>query len=43
MEVLHDVVKAGKAPGILMTDPVQDQRYQDAGALFVALAWTPCC
>jgi 4-hydroxy-2-oxoheptanedioate aldolase len=31
------VRKAGKAPGILMTDPVQAQRYLDAGALFVAV------
>jgi 4-hydroxy-2-oxoheptanedioate aldolase len=28
---------AGKAPGILMSDPVQAQRYLDAGALFVAV------
>jgi 4-hydroxy-2-oxoheptanedioate aldolase len=31
------VRKAGKAPGILMTDPVQAQIYLDAGALFVAV------
>ena len=29
---------AGKAPGILATDPVLAQRYLDAGALFVAVA-----
>jgi 4-hydroxy-2-oxoheptanedioate aldolase len=28
---------AGKAPGILATDPVQARRYLDAGALFVAV------
>ena len=28
---------AGKAAGILMADPVQAQRYLDAGALFVAV------
>lgn len=31
------VRRAGKAPGILMTDPVQARRYLDAGALFVAV------
>ena len=29
---------AGKAPGILATDPALAQRYLDAGALFVAVA-----
>jgi len=28
---------AGKAPGILMTNPAEAQRYLDAGALFVAV------
>ena len=31
------VLAAGKAPGILVTDPAQAQRYLDAGALFVAV------
>ncbi|MDH4393039.1 MAG: 4-hydroxy-2-oxoheptanedioate aldolase [Aquabacterium sp.] len=31
------VRRAGKAPGILMTDPAEAQRYLDAGALFVAV------
>ena len=37
LEGIATVRKAGKAPGILMTDPVQAQRYLDAGALFVAV------
>jgi 4-hydroxy-2-oxoheptanedioate aldolase len=36
-EGIATVRAAGKAPGILMTDPVQAQRYLDAGALFVAV------
>lgn len=31
------IVAAGKAPGILMADPVQANRYLEAGALFVAV------
>ncbi|HOB95022.1 MAG TPA: 4-hydroxy-2-oxoheptanedioate aldolase [Aquabacterium sp.] len=37
LDGIATVRKAGKAPGILMTDPVQAQRYLDAGALFVAV------
>jgi 4-hydroxy-2-oxoheptanedioate aldolase len=37
LDGIHTVRQAGKAPGILMTDPVQAQRYLDAGALFVAV------
>lgn len=37
LDGIATVLKAGKAPGILMTDPVQAQRYLDAGALFVAV------
>ncbi len=31
------IVAAGKAPGVLMADPKQAQRYLDCGALFVAV------
>ena len=37
LDGIATVRKAGKAPGILMTDPVQAQVYLDAGALFVAV------
>jgi len=37
LDGIATVRAAGKAPGILMTDPVQAQRYLDAGALFVAV------
>ncbi|MDO9285975.1 MAG: 4-hydroxy-2-oxoheptanedioate aldolase [Aquabacterium sp.] len=37
LDGIATVRKAGKAPGILMTDPTQAQRYLDAGALFVAV------
>lgn len=37
LDGIATVRQAGKAPGILMTDPVQAQRYLDAGALFVAV------
>ena len=37
LDGIATVLAAGKAPGILMTDPVQAQRYLDAGALFVAV------
>lgn len=37
LDGIATVRKAGKAPGILMTDPAQAQRYLDAGALFVAV------
>jgi 4-hydroxy-2-oxoheptanedioate aldolase len=37
LDGIATVRKAGKAPGILMTDPVQAQRYLDAGALFVSV------
>jgi 4-hydroxy-2-oxoheptanedioate aldolase len=38
LEGIATVRAAGKAPGILATDPVLAQRYLDAGALFVAVA-----
>jgi 4-hydroxy-2-oxoheptanedioate aldolase len=34
---IKTVLAAGKAPGILMTNPQEAQRYLDAGALFVAV------
>ena len=37
LDGIATVRAAGKAPGILMTDPAQAQRYLDAGALFVAV------
>ncbi len=37
LDGIATVRKAGKAPGILMTDPAQAQIYLDAGALFVAV------
>ena len=37
LEAIATVRKAGKAPGILATDPVQARQYLDAGALFVAV------
>ena len=37
LDGMATVRAAGKAPGILMTDPDQAQRYLDAGALFVAV------
>ena len=37
LEGIATVRAAGKAPGILMTDPQQAQCYLDAGALFVAV------
>lgn len=37
LDGISTVRAAGKAPGILMTDPAQAQRYLDAGALFVAV------
>ncbi len=37
LDGIATVRAAGKAPGILMTDPVQARRYLDAGALFVAV------
>jgi 4-hydroxy-2-oxoheptanedioate aldolase len=33
----HEIPAAGKAPGILATDPALAQQYLDAGALFVAV------
>lgn len=41
LEGLATVRAAGKAPGILMTDPQQAQRCLDAGALFVAVGAVP--
>ena len=37
LDGIATVLKAGKAPGILMTDPVQARVYLEAGALFVAV------
>ena len=37
LDGIATVRRAGKAPGILMTDPAEAQRYLDAGALFVAV------
>jgi 4-hydroxy-2-oxoheptanedioate aldolase len=37
LDGIATVRAAGKAPGILMTDPVEARRYLDAGALFVAV------
>jgi 4-hydroxy-2-oxoheptanedioate aldolase len=37
LDGIATVRAAGKAPGILMTDPTEAQRYLDAGALFVAV------
>jgi len=37
LDGIATVRAAGKAPGILMTDPLQARRYLDAGALFVAV------
>lgn len=37
LDGIATVRAAGKAPGILMTDPAEAQRYLDAGALFVAV------
>ncbi len=37
LDGIATVRRAGKAPGILMTDPTEAQRYLDAGALFVAV------
>ena len=37
LDGIATVRAAGKAPGILMTDPAQARRYLDAGALFVAV------
>jgi 4-hydroxy-2-oxoheptanedioate aldolase len=37
LDGIATVRAAGKAPGILMTDPAQAQRFLDAGALFVAV------
>ena len=37
LDGIATVRAAGKAPGILMTDPSEAQRYLDAGALFVAV------
>ena len=37
LDGISTVRAAGKAPGILMTDPAQAQRYLDVGALFVAV------
>ena len=37
LDGIATVRAAGKAPGILITDPVAAQRYIDAGALFVAV------
>src|SRR3990167_11220852 len=38
LDGMATVRAAGKAPGILITDPTQVQPYLDAGALFVAVA-----
>ncbi len=37
LDGIATVRRAGKAPGILITDPTEAQRYLDAGALFVAV------
>lgn len=37
LDGIATVRAAGKAPGILMTNPAEAQRYLDAGALFVAV------
>ena len=37
LDGIATVRAAGKAPGILMTDPAEARRYLDAGALFVAV------
>ncbi len=37
LDGIATVRAAGKAPGILMTDPAQAHKYLDAGALFVAV------